>query len=59
VEAEIGEAVDYVVHIERQPGRRFVREVLRLDDYDRRSQQFQMEYVYRADERPSAEAKPC
>lgn len=59
VEAEIGEAVDYVVHIERQPGRRFVREVLRLDDYDRRSQQFQMEYVYRADERSSAEAKPC
>jgi len=59
VEAEIGEAVDYVVHIERQPGRRFVREVLRLDDYDRRSQQFQMEYVYRADERSSAKAKPC
>ncbi len=59
VEAEIGEAVDYVVHIERQPGRRFVREVLRLDDYDRRTQQFQMEYVYRSEERPATEAIPC
>ena len=27
-EAEIGEAVDFVVHVERQPGRRIVREVL-------------------------------
>ena len=35
VEAEIGEAVDFVVHIEREPGRRVVREVLRLDGYDR------------------------
>ncbi|HEV2396008.1 MAG TPA: ATPase, T2SS/T4P/T4SS family [Candidatus Sulfotelmatobacter sp.] len=59
VEAEIGEAVDYVVHIERQPGRRFVHEVLRLDDYDRRTQQFQMEYVYRADERSPVEVIPC
>ena len=59
MEAEIGEAVDYVVHIERQPGRRFVREVLRLDDYDRRTQQFQTEYVYRAEEQPAAEAIPC
>ena len=59
VEADIAEAVDYVVHIERQPGRRFVHEVLRLDDYDRRKQQFQMEYVYRADERPATEAIPC
>jgi pilus assembly protein CpaF len=40
VEAEIGEAVDYVVHVEREPGRRVVREVLRLEDYDRRTQQF-------------------
>jgi pilus assembly protein CpaF len=46
VEAEIGEAVDYVVHVEREPGRRAIREVLRLDGYDRRSQQFQFEMVY-------------
>lgn len=45
-EAEIAEAVDLVVHIERQPGRRVIREVLRLDDYDRRSQQFRFEAVY-------------
>jgi pilus assembly protein CpaF len=46
IEAEIGEAVDYVVHVEREPGRRVIREVLRLDEYDRRSQQFRFELVY-------------
>jgi pilus assembly protein CpaF len=46
IEAEIGEAVNYVVHVEREPGRRVIREVLRLDDYDRRGQQFQIEVVY-------------
>ena len=45
IEAEIGEAIDYVVHVEREPGRRVIREVLRLDDYDRRSQQFKFEIV--------------
>ena len=49
IEAEIGEAVNYVVHVERQPGRRVIREVLRLDDYDRRSQQFKFEIVYGPD----------
>jgi pilus assembly protein CpaF len=33
-EAEIAEAVDFVVHVERQPERRTVREVLRLNGYD-------------------------
>jgi pilus assembly protein CpaF len=46
IEAEIGEAVNYVVHVEREPGRRVIREVLRVDDYDRRSQQFRYEVVY-------------
>ena len=46
IEAEIGEAVNYVVHVEREPGRRVVREVLRLHEYDRRSQQFKCETVY-------------
>ena len=49
IEAEIGEAIDYIVHVEREPGRRVIREVLRLDDYDRRSQQFRFEAVYKAD----------
>src|SRR6202034_3334207 len=30
IEAEIGEAVNFVVHVEREPGRRVIREVLRL-----------------------------
>jgi pilus assembly protein CpaF len=45
IEAEIGEAVDYVIHVEREPGRRVIREVLQLDDYDRRSQQFKFKIV--------------
>jgi pilus assembly protein CpaF len=53
VEAEIGEAVDYVVHVEREQGRRVVREVLRLEDYDRRTQQFKFEAVYNADHTPN------
>jgi pilus assembly protein CpaF len=44
-EAEIGEAVDFVVHIERQPGRRVVREVLALSGYDRDAKRFHIEPV--------------
>jgi len=46
VEAEIGEAVNFIVHVERQPGRRAIREVLRLDGYDRQAQEFRFEMVY-------------
>ena len=46
VEAEIGEAVNFVVHVERQPGRRAIREVLRLDGYDRQAQEFRFEMVF-------------
>src|ERR1700691_1058819 len=42
-EAEIADAVDFVVHVERQPGRRAIREVLRLNGYDRKSEQFRFE----------------
>ena len=59
IEAEIGESVDFVVHVDRKPGRRVIREVLELTGYDRPSQRFQMEYVYRADKRPATEAIPC
>src|SRR6201994_685274 len=45
-EAEIAEAVDFVVHMERQPGRRAIREVLQLNGYDRRTEQFRFEAVY-------------
>jgi len=44
-EAEIAEAVDFVVHIERKPGRRIVREVLAVRGYDRDARQFQIEPV--------------
>jgi pilus assembly protein CpaF len=44
-EAEIGEAVDFVVHFERQPGRRIVREVLALRGYDRDAKRFLIEPV--------------
>ena len=45
-EAEIGEAVDFVVHVERQPGRRVVREVLALRGYDRDAKRFLIEPVF-------------
>jgi pilus assembly protein CpaF len=42
-EAEIGEAVDFVVHIERKPGSRVVREVLAIQGYDRDAKRFLIE----------------
>ena len=45
-EAEIAEAVDFVVHVERHPGRRVVREVLALRGYDRDTKCFQIEPVF-------------
>jgi pilus assembly protein CpaF len=42
-EAEIGEAVDFVVHIERKPGCRVVREVLAIQGYDRNAKRFMIE----------------
>ncbi len=42
-EAEIGEAVDFVVHIERRPGCRVVREVLAIQGYDRDAKHFLIE----------------
>jgi pilus assembly protein CpaF len=45
-EAEIGEAVDFVVHVERQQGHRIVREVLALRGYDRDAKRFLIEPVF-------------
>jgi pilus assembly protein CpaF len=45
-EAEIAEAVDFVVHVERHPGRRVIREVLALRAYDRDTKCFQIEPVF-------------
>jgi len=45
-EAEIGEALDFVVHVERQDGRRIVREVLALRGYDRDAKRFLIEPVF-------------
>ncbi len=45
-EAEIAEAVDFVIHVERQPGRRIVREVLAIRGYDRDAKRFLIEPVF-------------
>ncbi|HEY4843508.1 MAG TPA: ATPase, T2SS/T4P/T4SS family [Terriglobales bacterium] len=45
-EAEIGEAVDLVVHVERRPPRRILREVLALRGYDRDAKRFLIEPVF-------------
>jgi pilus assembly protein CpaF len=46
-ETEIGEAVDFVVHVERRPGRRILREVLALRGYDRDAKRFLIEPVFK------------
>ena len=45
-EAEIGEAVDFVVHIERQPGGRAIPEVLALRGYDRAARRFLIDPIF-------------
>jgi pilus assembly protein CpaF len=45
-EAEIAEAVDFIVHVERQPGRRAIREVLALRGYDRDIKRFLIEPLF-------------
>src|SRR6202041_234297 len=45
-EVEIGEAVDFVVHVERQPGRRIVREGSAIRGYDRDAKRFLIEPVF-------------
>ena len=45
-EAEIAEAVEFVVHVERQRGRRIIREVLALRGYDRDAKHFLIEPVF-------------
>jgi len=53
VEAEIGEAVEFIIHAERRPGRRVVREVLALKGYDRSAKQFLLEPIYEVDHEPA------
>jgi pilus assembly protein CpaF len=53
VEAEIGEAVEFIIHAERRPGRRVVREVLALKGYDRSAKQFLLEPIYEVDREPA------
>jgi pilus assembly protein CpaF len=45
-EAEIAEAVDFIVHVERLPGRRVIREVLALRGFDRDTKRFEIESVF-------------
>jgi pilus assembly protein CpaF len=47
-EAEIADAVDFVVHVERHPGRRVIREVLALRGYDRDAKRFLIEPAFQA-----------
>jgi pilus assembly protein CpaF len=47
-EAEIADAVDFVVHIERQPGSRVIREVLAIRGYNRDAKRFLIDPVFAA-----------
>ncbi len=46
VRSNIGEALELLVHIERRPGRRFVRQVLSVTGYDAALDRYQLESVY-------------
>ncbi len=46
VRGNIGEALELLVHIERRPGRRFVRQVLKVTGYDAALDRYQLEPVY-------------
>jgi pilus assembly protein CpaF len=59
IEAEIGEAVDCVIHIGRQSGRREVREVIDLAGYDRHRQQFLYEPVFPFPDQDLSKADPA
>jgi pilus assembly protein CpaF len=48
IEAEIAEAVDVVVHVEREPGCRRIREVLKIDGYDRKLQRFEITPLFQS-----------
>lgn len=48
IEAESADAVDFVAHIERVPGRQIVRKALALSGYDRDAKRFQIEPVLTA-----------
>lgn len=50
VEAEIGESLDYVIHVARGCRHRYVKEVLAIEGYDRHSFQFQTKQVYTTQE---------
>src|SRR6201996_3015116 len=47
-EAQIAEAVDFGVHVERQPGRRVVTEVLAIRGHDRDAKRFRIEPIFAA-----------
>ena len=53
-EAEIAEAVDFIVHVERLPGHRVIREVLALCGYDRDAKRFQIESVFASESTPQS-----
>jgi pilus assembly protein CpaF len=53
-EAEIAEGVDFIVHVERLPGHRVIREVLALRGYDRDAKRFQIESVFASESIPQS-----
>jgi pilus assembly protein CpaF len=59
-EAEIADAVDFVVHVERQPGQRVIREVLALRGYDRDTKRFLIDPVFEVPNAPTSSlSKPA
>ncbi|MBV8808593.1 MAG: hypothetical protein JO033_07960, partial [Acidobacteriaceae bacterium] len=45
-QAEIGDLIDLVVHVERRCGKRYVAEVIEVEDFDPDTQQFHTRSLY-------------
>jgi Flp pilus assembly CpaF family ATPase len=46
VRRNIADALDLAVHVERRRGKRFVKEVIRVNGYDSAGDQYDLETIY-------------
>lgn len=52
IKSNIGDSLNFLVHIERRPGRRFVSEVLRIEGYDPERDGYKIEPVFGKEQQP-------
>jgi pilus assembly protein CpaF len=52
IKKNVGDSIEVLVHVERQPGKRFISEVLELNGYNPDTDQFDYVVVYAKERRP-------